>query len=72
VRSRRRAREINSRIQKFANTGTFLTAWGSPQNGDGQLDLPGAIALYGVAVDGNGDVFVSDTFNHRIQKFACP
>ncbi len=26
---------------------------------------------WGVAVDDNGDVFVADTFNHRIQKFAA-
>ncbi len=26
----------------------------------------------GVAVDGNGNVFVTDTNNSRIEKFACP
>ncbi len=28
----------NNRIQKFTNTGTFLTKWGSAGSGDGQFD----------------------------------
>ena len=57
----------NNRIQKFTNTGTFLTKWGSMGSGDGQFSSPER-----VAVDGSGSVFVADTNNHRIQKFACP
>src|SRR5207247_5095591 len=53
----------NDRIQKFTNTGTFLTKWGSQGSGDGQFANP-----TGVAVDGSGNVFVAD-FNSRIQKF---
>ena len=68
----------NHRIQKF-DTSTnvlpqLLTKWGgglgpghasSPQAQEaGQLRSP-----WGIAVDSHGDVYVSDTGNHRIQKF---
>src|SRR5262249_30735706 len=57
----------NARIQKFTNTGTFLTTWGSLGGGAGQFDFPQR-----VAVDKTGNVFVSDTAaggNNRIQEF---
>ena len=44
----------------------FVTKWGSLGSGDGQFNGPG-----GVAVDGSRHVFVADTGNNRIQKFAC-
>jgi tripartite motif-containing protein 71 len=68
----------NHRIQKF-DTSTnvlpqLLTKWGgSPEAGHassplareaGQLRSP-----WGIAVDGAGDVFVTDTGNHRVEKF---
>jgi tripartite motif-containing protein 71 len=61
------AEEVGNRVQKFTNTGTFLTKWGSQGNGDGQFNFP-----YGVAVDGSGNVFVAEYNNDRVQKFACP
>jgi len=42
----------------------FLLQWGSKGAGAGQFDRPGFIA-----VDDNGNVYVADTANHRIQKF---
>ena len=49
---------------------TFLTIAGSPSNGSG--DGFGANALFnnpqGTAVDGNFNIFVSDTGNHTIRK----
>jgi NHL repeat-containing protein len=70
------------RVQKFRSDGTFVRTWGSSCNlgdpiatgcdtsapgaastGDGQFGL-----IKGLAVDGNSNVYVSDT-NHRIQKF---
>jgi CSLREA domain-containing protein len=58
------ADEFNHRIQKFTSSGTFITKWGSLGSGDGQFELPRA-----VAVDGQGNVYVADSGNHRIQKF---
>jgi hypothetical protein len=58
----------SSNVQLVTNTGTFLTTWGSAGSGDGQFNQP-----EGIAVDNkNGNVFVADEFNARIQKFSCP
>ncbi len=38
--------------------------WGESGGGNGQFDLP-----KGVAVAANGNVYVSDTYNHRVQYF---
>jgi DNA-binding beta-propeller fold protein YncE len=54
-----------ARIQKFDNSGTFITKWGSLGSGTGQFVDP-----KGVAVDGSGNVFVADDFGpNRVQKF---
>ncbi len=45
----------------------FVAKWGSAGAGDGQFN--NAVP---VAVDGSGNVFVADSANFRIQKFACP
>ena len=52
------------RIQVFTRNGVFLTKWGEEGIGAGQFDSP-----FGIAVDDNGNVYVADTYNHRIQKF---
>jgi len=54
----------NHRVQKFTDTGTYLTQWGTPGSGDGQFQYP-----YSVATDAAGDVYVADVGNNRIQKF---
>ncbi len=58
----------NHRIEKFTSTGTYLGQLGdsspNPGDGDGQFYYPS-----GVAVDSNGNVYVADTSNNRIQKF---
>ena len=53
------------RIQKFDSNGKYLTQWGSYGTGDGQSEYPEC-----VAVDSSGNVYVFDTGNNRIQKFA--
>jgi tripartite motif-containing protein 71 len=61
----------NHRIQKFSlTTGSFLLKWGEydpldGQRGDtGEFDLP-----TGIALDSSGQVYVTDTYNNRVQKF---
>jgi sugar lactone lactonase YvrE len=61
----------NNRIQKFTNTGTFVTQWGSAGSAIGEFGSPLSGGLT-VAADANGNVFVVDGGNSRIQKFACP
>lgn len=59
----------NGRIQKFDASGKFLLQWGtkSPEN---QIGQPGAFNQpWGIATDKDGNVYVADTWNHRIQKF---
>jgi tripartite motif-containing protein 71 len=43
---------------------SFITKWGSKGEGDGQLNIPQA-----VAVDSSDNVYVADAINDRIQKF---
>ena len=47
--------------------GTFVAKMGSFGSGDGEFKSP-----VGVAVDTSRNLFVSDTNNNRVQKFACP
>jgi len=45
-------------------TPTFASAWGSPGSAGSLLSAPN-----GIAADADGNVYVADTGNHRIQKF---
>jgi DNA-binding beta-propeller fold protein YncE len=61
----------NDRIQKFDPNGQFLAMWGSQGTGDGQFNFATSDgeALGDLTVDGQGNIFVADFGNHRIQKF---
>ncbi|MBL8057018.1 MAG: SMP-30/gluconolactonase/LRE family protein, partial [Anaerolineales bacterium] len=54
----------NSRVQKFAADGSYLTKWGNWGSGTGQFKNP-----WGVAVAADGYVYVADSGNNRMQKF---
>jgi len=59
----------NNRVQKFDRDGNVLQAWGkfgfAWRGADmGKFDVP-----WGVATDKDGNLYVSDTSNARIQKF---
>ena len=51
-------------FEKVSVTRTASFAWGSNGSSAGKFDRP-----RDVAVGGNNEVYVADTFNHRIQKF---
>ncbi len=53
-------------MQVFSTTdGAFVFKWGVSGVGEGQLNGPG-----GIDVDSQGNVWVADTRNHRVQKFS--
>src|SRR5438094_2577225 len=54
----------NARVAKFNNKGVFIKSWGSRGNGPGQFGTVRAIA-----VDAQGNVYVADSTNKRIQVF---
>lgn len=62
----------NSRVVKFSADGSFLFEWGlngpdsdlNRGNQEGEFDIP-----HGIDLDMNGNVYVADRENNRIQKF---
>lgn len=53
-----------SNIQKFTNTGSYVTQWGYDGSGDGGFSSPQAFS-----VDDAGFLYVADFGNHRVQVF---
>lgn len=60
----------NSRILRYDQQGELISTLGS-RTPDGQTSpAPGTFTEpWGIAVDTGGNVYVADTWNHRIQKF---
>lgn len=57
----------NSQIIKFKGYNTYASVYdhfGRLRNSDGVFS-----ECVGATVDNNGDVYITDTFNHRVQKF---
>jgi len=58
------------RVVEFDPAGRLVTSWGSTGKGPGQFGTLGtAQGPMGIAVAPNGYVYVSDTWNHRVQEF---
>jgi DNA-binding beta-propeller fold protein YncE len=56
----------NHRCARYRE-GALLYAWGKSGSGKGDFNRP-----IGIAADKDGNVYVSDMMNHRIQKFVLP
>ena len=55
----------NNRVQKFSiSRRSFISNFGTGGKGDGQFSNP-----YGICIDPEGNVFIADYSNHRIQVF---
>jgi len=60
----------NHRIQKFDSEGRFLLQWGTYGATEGTLGAAGVFwGPRDVAIDAEGNVYVTDTGNKRVQKF---
>ena len=64
----------NAEIVKYDMDGKRLAAWGGRGSEEGQFEFlapPDGPPIDGgfVTVDGDGNVYVSDSFNNRVQKF---
>jgi DNA-binding beta-propeller fold protein YncE len=55
---------INSRVAKVDKDGKWLKSWGEPGDGPGQFNTP-----HSIAADAQGNVYVADRGNRRIQVF---
>jgi len=62
----------NHRIQHFSADGQVIKVWGTfADQSAGAAPLGTFNEPWGVAVGPDGSVYVSDTWNHRIQKFSA-
>jgi sugar lactone lactonase YvrE len=55
----------NNRVQQFSNDGKYLRGVGGKGTEAGRFNLP-----HGIVLDSRGCLYVTDTMNARIQKFA--
>jgi DNA-binding beta-propeller fold protein YncE len=56
---------INSRVAKFSKAGDWIKSWGQPgKTKPGEFNTP-----HSIAADANGNIYVADRGNRRIQVF---
>jgi sugar lactone lactonase YvrE len=55
---------INSRVAKFDKNGDWVKSWGQKGTKEGEFDTP-----HSIAADRNGNIYVADRGNRRIQVF---
>jgi len=55
-----------NRVQEFDSTGTYQSNFGSEGTGDGQF-----FGIGGIAVAGDGTIYVTDNLNSRVEKFSA-
>ena len=55
---------INSRVAKVDPNGNWLKSWGEPGDQPGQFNVP-----HSIAADAQGNIYVADRGNRRIQVF---
>ena len=55
---------INSRVAKYDKNGRWIKSFGEPGSGPGQLNTP-----HSIATDANGNVYVANRGNARIEVF---
>jgi sugar lactone lactonase YvrE len=61
---------LNGRVQVFDSFGVFVRMWGSAGDGIGQFNFVGGGDGFGaIDVDQQGNVFVTDWVNRRVQRF---
>ena len=56
--------EGTHQISVITTEGELVSQWGEAGSGEGQLDRPS-----GIAFDGDDNLLVVDTMNHRVQRF---
>ncbi len=54
----------NARVHKFSADGQHLFSWGEYGTDPGQFNL-----VHSIATDGDGNVYIADRENHRVQVF---
>jgi hypothetical protein len=54
----------NARVAKYEPTGKYIKSWGHRGTGPGQFTV-----VHGIAIDAQGNVYVADEGNRRIQVF---
>ncbi len=55
---------INSRVAKYDKNGDWVKQWGGPGTGPGEFSTP-----HSIAADAQGNIYVADRGNRRIQVF---